>query len=84
MYFKSVMFVTVLVALALTMVNSAASQVDVLKKEKVQSNSDREILYQKRIHNIHQDSSFYICSVHFEKISFKRDLSICLGKLDFV
>ena len=54
MYFKSVMFVTVLVALALTMVNSAASQVDVLKKEKVQSNSDREILHQKRIHNIHQ------------------------------
>ena len=48
------MFVTALVTLALTMVNSAASQVDVSKKEKVQSNSDREILQQKRIHNIHQ------------------------------
>lgn len=77
------MFVTALVTLALTMVNSAASQVDVSKKEKVQSNSDREILHQKRIHNIHQ-SSFYICSVHFEKFSFKRDLNICLVKLDFV
>ena len=70
------MFVTALVTLALTMVNSAASQVDVSKKEKVRSNSDREILHQKRIHNIHQKTPASTSVQFILKNSLSREILI--------
>lgn len=65
-----------MVTLALTMVNSEASQVDMLKKEKVQSNSDREILQQKRMHNIHQKTPASTSVQFILKKSLSRDILI--------
>ena len=65
-----------MVTLALTMVNSEASLVDMLKKEKVQSNSDREILHQKRMHNIHQKTPASTSVQFILKKSLSRDILI--------
>lgn len=94
MYFKSDMFVIVLVALALAMIDSAVigftsrSRAGVEKGiSSIQFHGSKRNLYGSNGYialTLRKESSLCICVGHFEEISFKRDLTFCLVKLEIV